>query len=53
MFNRLITYHSSWDMEEKKVEQGTLRPVTKVDSKLDKELHEWEVESTKGGGDNL
>lgn len=40
-------------MEEKKVEQDTLKPVTKVNSKLDKELQEWKVESTKGGGDNL
>jgi hypothetical protein len=53
IFNRLIIYQFSWDMEEKKVEQGTLKPVTKVNSKLDKELQEWEVESTKGGGDNL
>jgi hypothetical protein len=29
-----------------------LKPITKVSSKLDKELQEWEVESTKGGGDN-
>lgn len=53
MLNRLIIYQFSWDMEEKKVEQDTLKPVTKVKSKLDKELQEWEVESTKGGGDNL
>jgi hypothetical protein len=39
-------------MEEEKIEQGTLKPITKVSSKLDKELQEWEVESTKGGGDN-
>jgi len=28
---------------------STLQPITKVNSKLDKELQEWEVESTKGG----
>ncbi len=28
-----------------------LQPITKVNSKLDKELQEWEVESTKGGED--
>ncbi len=53
IFNRLIIYQFSWDMKEKKIEQDTLKPVTKVNSKLDKELQEWEVESTKGGGDNL
>ncbi len=26
-----------------------LQPITKVNTKLDKELQEWEVESTKGG----
>ncbi len=31
--------------------EDTLQPITKVNSKLDKELQEWEVESTKGGGD--
>ncbi|HEU0144359.1 MAG TPA: hypothetical protein VFQ47_06205 [Nitrososphaera sp.] len=52
MFNRLIGQrylHS--DMEEKDIQKATLKPVTKVNSKLDKELQEWEVESTKGGGD--
>jgi hypothetical protein len=38
-------------MEEKDIRKETLKPVTKVNSKLDKELQEWEVESTKGGGD--
>ena len=52
MFNRLIgqRYLDS-DMEEKDIQKDTLKPVTKVNSKLDKELQEWEVESTKGGGD--
>lgn len=40
-------------MEEKAkdIAKETLKPVTKVRTKLDKELQEWEVESTKGGGD--
>jgi hypothetical protein len=38
-------------MEEKEIQEETSKPITKVDSKLDKELQEWEVESTKGGGD--
>ena len=40
-------------MEEKKkdIQKDTLKPITKVNSKLDKELQEWEVESTKDGGD--
>jgi hypothetical protein len=42
--------------EEKKVEnkkdiqKDTLNPVTKVNTKLDKELQEWEVDSTTSGG---
>ena len=32
--------------------EATLKPVTKVNSKLDKELQEWEVESTKDGQDS-
>jgi hypothetical protein len=38
-------------MKEKKkdIQKETLKPVTKVNSKLDKELQEWEVESTTGG----
>jgi hypothetical protein len=38
-------------MEEKDIQKETLKPITKVNSKLDKELQEWEVESTKGGAD--
>jgi hypothetical protein len=52
MFNRLIGQrylHS--DMEGKDIQKETLKPITKVNSKLDKELQEWEVESTKGEGD--
>jgi hypothetical protein len=41
-------------MEKKKKEdiqkEDTLKPITKVNSKLDKELQEWEVESTTSGG---
>jgi hypothetical protein len=38
-------------MEEKKkdIQKDTLKPVTKVNSQLDKELQEWEVESTESG----
>lgn len=35
-----------------KITESTLKPVTKVRSKLDKELQEWEVESTKDGQDS-
>jgi hypothetical protein len=38
-------------MEEKNIQKKTLKPITKVNTKLDKELQEWEVESTKGGED--
>ena len=31
---------------------STLQPITKVNTKLDKELQEWEVESTKGGAND-
>ena len=37
--------------EKKDIQKDTLNPVTKVNTKLDKELQEWEVESTKGGED--
>jgi hypothetical protein len=51
MFNRVIDQEYGSNMEEKDIQKETLRPITKVNSKLDKELQEWEVESTKGGGD--
>ncbi|HZB79649.1 MAG TPA: hypothetical protein VE264_00055 [Nitrososphaera sp.] len=35
---------------KKDIQKDTLQPVTKVNTKLDKELQELEVESTKGGG---
>ena len=50
MFNRLIDQDYVSNMEEKEIQKETLKPMTKVNSKLDKELQEWEVESTKGGG---
>jgi hypothetical protein len=39
-------------MEENKkdLQKDSLKPITKVNSKLDKELQEWEVESTTSGG---
>jgi hypothetical protein len=51
MFNRVIGQEYVSNMEEKDIQKETLKPITKVNSKLDKELQEWEVESTKGGGD--
>jgi hypothetical protein len=38
-------------VENKDIQKETLKPITKADSNLDKELQEWEVESTKGGED--
>jgi hypothetical protein len=32
--------------------ESTLQPITKVNSKLEKELQECEVESTKGGAND-
>ena len=41
---------SSSDYEKHdELTEKTLKPITKAKSKLDKELQEWEVESTKGG----
>jgi len=31
---------------------STLQPITRANSKLEKELQEWEVESTKGGAND-
>jgi hypothetical protein len=33
----------------KDIQKDTLNPVTKVNTKLDKELQEWEVDSTHSG----
>ena len=38
------------EKNKKDIQKDTLNPVTKVNTKLDKELQDWEVESTKGGG---
>lgn len=35
-----------------KLTESTLKPITKTKTKLDKELQEWEVESTKDGQDS-
>jgi hypothetical protein len=35
--------------KKKDIQKDTLKPVTKVNSQLDKELQEWEVESTESG----
>lgn len=32
--------------------EDTLQPINKVNTKLEKELQEWEVESTKGGAND-
>jgi hypothetical protein len=42
------------DKEEKRKKEvaqkdSTLQPINKVNSKLDKELQEWEVDSTEAG----
>jgi hypothetical protein len=36
--------------KKKDIQKDTLNPVTKVNTKLDKELQEWEVDSTTSGG---
>lgn len=41
----------SVEKKKKDITKETLKPITKANSKLDKELQELEVESTKGGGD--
>jgi hypothetical protein len=50
-----LTTENNEDVNKKKEdaqEESTLQPITKVNSKLDKELQEWEVESTKGGAND-
>lgn len=59
MFNNLFCqqYIASMEEEEeegkkgkkKDIQKDTLEPVTKVNTKLDKELQEWEVDSTASG----
>jgi hypothetical protein len=56
MFNNLFCQYYIMSKEEEKKEQkkdiqkDTLQPITKVNTKLDKELQEWEVDSTTSGG---
>jgi hypothetical protein len=40
------------EKNKKDISKDTLQPVTKANTKLDKELQEWEVESTKGGAND-
>jgi hypothetical protein len=52
-----LTKEDNEDLKKKKEEvdaqkESTLQPITKTNSKLDKELQEWEVESTKGGAND-
>ena len=47
-----LTTENNEDVKKRKKVQdaqkeSTLQPITKPNSKLDKELQEWEVESTK------
>jgi hypothetical protein len=35
---------------KKDIQKDTLQPITKVNTKLDKEMQEWEVDSTTSGG---
>jgi hypothetical protein len=35
--------------KKKDIQKDILQPVTKVNTKLDKELQEWEVDSTSSG----
>jgi len=44
---------ASTPAEDREAERVTQKPDTKVKSKLDKELEQWEVESTKDGQDSL
>jgi hypothetical protein len=37
------------EVKKKDIQKDTLKPVTEVNSQLDKELQEWEVESTESG----
>ena len=37
------------EKEDDVQKESTLQPITKANTKLERELQEWEVESTKGG----
>ena len=43
--------HSDYE-EHDPLTEKTLKPITKAKTKLDKELQDWEVESTKDGQDS-
>ena len=50
-----MTTENNRETKEKKEDaqkEDMLQPITKVNTKLDKELQEWEVESTKGGAND-
>ncbi len=49
-----LTTNDSMDAKKKKKQEDaqkedTLQPITKVNTKLDKELQDWEVDSTMSG----
>jgi len=48
-----LATEDSRDTKKKKEDaqkEDTLQPITKVNTKLDKELQDWEVDSTMSGG---
>jgi hypothetical protein len=51
-----LSTENNTDANKKKKEvaqkDSTLQPITRVNTKLDRELQEWEVESTKGGAND-
>jgi hypothetical protein len=52
-----LTTENNEDVKKRKETEyaqkvDTLQPITKANTKLDKELQEWEVESTKGGAND-
>ena len=52
----MTTENSNREAKKEKKEYAqkddTLQPITKVNTRLDKELQEWEVESMKGGSND-
>ncbi len=40
------------EKEDDVQKESTLQPITKANTKLERELQEWEVESTKGGAND-
>jgi hypothetical protein len=51
LVNQKLMEDSEYEKHDK-ITETTLKAVTKVQSKLDKELQDWEVESTKDGQDS-